>query len=86
MNGLLPIPKATTMRSSKDDSVISCPICNGAGADVDVTCPDCHGTGYDPQEEKPFAQCHTCYGEGEITLEICPHCNGDGETSADDSD
>lgn len=56
-----------------------CPTCNGRGIDIDIECRNCHGSGYDPQEDKPFAQCHTCYGTGEEELDICPTCDGNGD-------
>ncbi|MDE9477889.1 hypothetical protein KKI90_11760 [Xenorhabdus bovienii] len=37
----------------------------------------CFSTGYAPEEDKPFAQCHTCYGE-ESALQICWKCKGSG--------
>ncbi len=60
-----------------------CPECHGLGHDVMISCPDCRGTGYDPNEDNPFAQCHTCHGEKKVEADICPKCNGHGEIELD---
>ncbi|APM46605.1 TPA: hypothetical protein MG836_19235 [Klebsiella pneumoniae] len=41
---------------------VICSLCHGRGGDVIITCSNCNGSGYDPQDDNPFAQCHTCYG------------------------
>lgn len=45
-----------------------------------------NGSGYDPQDDKPFAQCHTCYGEGEENADVCPRCGGDGYYYVDEEE
>jgi len=55
-----------------------CEYCNGRGVDIEISCRDCGGSGYDPQEDNPFAQCHTCYGDGVEHLDECPACQGQG--------
>ncbi|MGR5559902.1 MULTISPECIES: ATP-dependent nuclease [Vibrio] len=55
-----------------------CPVCNGTGGDIEIECRNCSGTGYDPEDDKPFAQCHTCYGDGLEELDTCIHCGGSG--------
>jgi RecJ-like exonuclease len=59
-------------------SEIICPQCHGRGGDIEIECWDCGGSGYDPEEDKPFAQCHTCYGEGMAEVDVCPNCGGEG--------
>lgn len=56
----------------------SCKSCRGTGGPVEIDCPNCNGSGYDPQEDKPFAQCHTCFGDGFIEAD-CEKCGGTGE-------
>jgi len=58
---------------------IVCPECNGRRYDVEITCPDCSGSGYDPNEDNPFAQCHTCSGNGKVNADVCPKCDGRGK-------
>lgn len=41
--------------------------------------PGVRWIGLQPEEDKPFAQCHTCYGDGTIETSVCPHCGGVGE-------
>ena len=60
-----------------------CSLCRGTGGPVTITCSNCNGTGYDPEEDKPFAQCHTCYGEGTEEVEVCPDCGGQGTIEED---
>lgn len=65
---------------------VICSACHGRGSDVTVKCTNCGGSGYDPEDDKPFAQCHTCYGEGTEDLDICPRCDGEGKIDAEDLD
>ncbi|MBO0170529.1 molecular chaperone DnaJ, partial [Vibrio parahaemolyticus] len=61
-------------------------LCNGRGDDVIIRCRNCNGSGYDPEEDKPFAQCHTCYGEGVEEVEVCPSCGGEGYCYEEEDD
>lgn len=74
------------MQDLHSSHTITCPLCHGRGSDVEVACGDCGSTGYDPNEDNPFAQCHTCFGEGTVILDDCPKCGGDGVIEIDDSD
>lgn len=65
---------------------IICPLCHGRGGDVTIKCRNCNGTGYDPEEDNPFAQCHTCYGDEEEEVEVCPRCGGEGKIYLDEDD
>lgn len=65
---------------------VVCPLCCGRGGDVTIECRNCGGTGYDPEEDKPFAQCHTCFGEQVEELEICPRCDGARTIYIDEDD
>lgn len=65
---------------------VLCSLCNGRGSDVTIRCTNCHGSGYDPEEDKPFAQCHTCYGEGVEEVEVCPNCGGEGYCYEDEDE
>ncbi|HBZ9025614.1 TPA: molecular chaperone DnaJ [Raoultella ornithinolytica] len=65
---------------------VICSLCHGRGGDVIITCSNCYGSGYDPEEDKPFAQCHTCYGEGDEHADICPRCGGDGYYYVDEDE
>lgn len=62
----------------------TCPLCRGREGLFEIDCPDCGGTGYSPEEDKPFAQCHTCYGDGSTETPVCPRCGGSGEVDEDD--
>lgn len=62
---------------------VICPQCRGRGGDIEVECWDCGGTGYAPEEDKPFAQCHTCYGDGVAEIDVCPNCGGYGKIEVD---
>jgi molecular chaperone DnaJ len=65
---------------------VICPLCHGRGGDVTIKCRNCNGTGYDPEEDNPFAQCHTCYGDEEEEVEVCPRCGGEGKIYLDEDD
>lgn len=65
---------------------VICPLCHGRGGDVTIKCRNCNGTGYDPEEDNPFAQCHTCYGDGEEEVDVCPRCGGGGQIYLDEDD
>ena len=73
------------MQDLHSSQAITCPLCHGCGSGVEVACGDCGGTGYDPNEDNPFAQCHSCFGEGTVILDDCPKCGGDGVIEIDDS-
>jgi len=60
---------------------IACSLCHGRGGDVEINCPNCNGSGYDPNEDNPFAQCHSCYGDGTVQADVCPNCSGEGTIS-----
>ena len=67
-------------------TIQNCPVCRGRDGLFEVTCPECDGAGYSPEEDKPFAQCHTCYGDGTIETSVCPRCGGVGEVDDDDDE
>ncbi|EFN9598049.1 molecular chaperone DnaJ [Escherichia coli] len=64
----------------------TCPVWQGRDGLFEVSCPKCYGSGYRPEEDKPFAQCHTCYGDGTIEVSVCPRCCGVGEVDEDDDE
>ena len=62
---------------------VICPTCYGRGGDIEIKCRNCFGSGYDPQEDKPFAQCHTCFGDKVEDVDICPTCYGEGKVEVE---
>ena len=67
-------------------TIQTCPVCHGRDGLFEVTCPECDGSGYSPEEDKPFAQCHTCYGDGTTETSACPRYGGVGEVDDDEDD
>ena len=67
---------------------ITCPHCNGSGAENGSsaeTCPTCHGSGMEVRTKQTMfgimqtqSPCHTCGGEGTVIKNKCKHCGGTG--------
>ncbi|MDR2097172.1 MAG: molecular chaperone DnaJ [Spirochaetaceae bacterium] len=63
---------------------VSCPACNGSGAESGSgkkVCPTCGGAGQIRQSAGFFSlasTCHTCGGEGYVIERPCKECNGAG--------
>ena len=63
---------------------ITCPVCNGTGAEAGSkpeTCPDCGGTGTVRRQQGFFIvenTCKRCGGTGEINKNPCHECKGTG--------
>ena len=76
-----------TTKKFKLKKYITCPHCNGSGAEGNATetCPDCNGTGRTMRTIRtPLGimsseeVCSKCGGEGKIIKNKCKHCSGDG--------
>ena len=67
---------------------ISCPQCNGSGAEAGSgkeECPTCHGSGVITHTTQSIfgmmqqqSVCPTCHGEGQVIKNKCKHCGGTG--------
>ncbi len=67
---------------------ITCPECNGTGAEngsTSETCSTCHGSGVVIQQRQSMfgmmqtqSVCPTCGGEGRVIRNKCKRCNGEG--------
>ncbi len=64
---------------------VTCPKCNGTGAEEKRTCSECKGTGQVKRTTKQFfstfvmmTQCRVCGGKGYIPIKTCSECKGKG--------